>query len=527
MNASDQLRQAIDDEERRLRAGIPPERQAALLALLRLLDSPPGDQAVKEASLATGRRLLDLGGKRALCLCVEPKIDVRLGVGAQGELTLDEWARSFLRGCALVVEARTVLAFGETGSMHLIADEAGSIHAWFASKLPPPAMRERYDIDWWADALARTDDPRTGTSANLGAPASEEWARQVAAVRVAAMRYQFDYPPEAVLGGVTVQTYRDLLAWLIARALMRRLRGESPVGEARAALAAAISTELRHDPQTIGRALDGFTLNVDNAAYHAAITGGGSVPIVALDAEHVALSLHGLTTEPWFFLTRELRRRDAQVYHNAAFMREARFRENLFALFQDTRFVTSRGRIQVRREQGELRTDIDAAIFDRKTGALAIFELKSHDPFARSATELARQRDNVLYANRQISGVLDWLKRHGADDLLSRIDQPTAKRYRVSKVLPFVLGRYLVRFNDGPAPDRRAAWATWPQLLRAIEERPPIATASSPLATLFARLSRDDPFATLPAQAEPEVVSLGDRRLFVYPSYAAFRARTS
>jgi len=37
-------------------------------------------------------------------------------------------------------------------------------------------------------------------------------------------------------------------------------------------------------------------------------------------------------------------------------------------------------------------------VFDRKTGTLGFFELKSQDPFARSTAELVRQRDNVLYA---------------------------------------------------------------------------------------------------------------------------------
>ena len=107
---------------------------------------------------------------------------------------------------------------------------------------------------------------------------------------------------------------------------------------------------------------------------------------------------------------------------------------------------------------GDVRTDIDAVVFDRKTGTLGFFELKSQDPFARSTAELARQRDNVLYANRQISGVLAWLKRHGPDALLGRVDSRTAKTFRVQKVYPFVLGRYLAHFSDGPEPDRRAAW---------------------------------------------------------------------
>ncbi len=173
---------------------------------------------------------------------------------------------------------------------------------------------------------------------------------------------------------------------------------------------------------------------------------------------------------------------------------------------------------------GDVRTDIDAVVFDRKTGTLGFFELKSQDPFARSTAELARQRDNVLYANRQISGVLAWLNRHGADALLDRVDTRTAKMFRVQKVYPFVLGRYLAHFSDGPEPDRRAAWGTWPQLLRLLDGQPFRATDANPLASLFTRLTNDVPLIRPPADDAPREIAIGAARLIVHPSYAAFQA---
>jgi hypothetical protein len=236
-------------------------------------------------------------------------------------------------------------------------------------------------------------------------------------------------------------------------------------------------------------------------------------------------SRHGLRSEPLFFPSRELRRRNAQEYHNAAYLREDVFRQDLYGLFQDKRFVTSTATIELRGTDRKIRTDIDAVVFDRKSGALGLFELKSQDPFARSSAELTRQRDNFLYANRQVSGALDWLNRHGADDLLGRVDSRTAKRFRVRKVYPFVLGRYLAHFNDGPTPDRRAAWGSWPQLLRLHEQQPAGTTDSSPIASLHARLLKDDSNIVPPADCPPHEIRLGDARLTVYPSYARYRAQ--
>ena len=172
-----------------------------------------------------------------------------------------------------------------------------------------------------------------------------------------------------------------------------------------------------------------------------------------------------------------------------------------------------------------MRTDIDAVVFDRKTGTLACFELKSQDPFARSTAELVRQRDNLLYANRQISGVLDWLKRHGADEILGRVDTRTAKTFRAQRVFPFVLGRYLAHFSDGAEPDRRAAWGTWPQLLRLLSGQPVRATDSNPIASLHARLAKDAPVIGPPPDAPPRELAIGPAHLIVHASYAAFQAR--
>jgi hypothetical protein len=252
----------------------------------------------------------------------------------------------------------------------------------------------------------------------------------------------------------------------------------------------------------IARAVAAFTVDDENAAYHAAVPGVAAAPLVRIAPDRLVLSLHGLTTEPLFFLTRELRRRDPQDYHNTAHLRETAFRQDLYALFEDKRFVTSQSRIVLRRDDHNARTDLDAVIFDRKTGTLGVFELKSQDPFARSTAELARQRETVLYANRQVSGSLDWMKRHGANELLNRVDQPTAKKFRAQKVYSFVLGRYLAHFNDGAEPDRRAAWGTWPQLLRLLDTQPIRPNDANPIASLFNRLSKDQPVMAVPGDAE-------------------------
>jgi hypothetical protein len=348
--------------------------------------------------------------------------------------------------------------------------------------------------------------------------------RRLANVYVKMMGYQLSYPLDAVIDGCTIQTYRDVLGLLVGWALQARDRGEAAAPRSEHSVVHALASALALDPGVTGQAVAAFTLDRESAAYHAAVPGVAAAPLVRVAPDRLVWSIYGLTTEPLLFLTRELKHRAAQEYHNAAYLREVVFRQDLYALFQDKRFVTSARRIELRREAGDVRTDIDAVVFDRKTGTLGVFELKSQDPFARSNAELVRQRDNVLYANRQISGVLAWLKRHGGDALLSRVDTRTARTFRVQKVYPFVLGRYLAHFSDGPVPDRRATWGTWPQLLRLLDGQPLRATDANPLASLFNRLTKDVPIIHPPADEPSHEIAIGAARLIVHPSYAAFQA---
>lgn len=527
MNAHERLRQVIHEQEARLLASVPPNNEASIVALVRALNRQSHASGIEPLpDLVTGYRRAGLGGGRALQLCLEAiDADARSG---QWETTdaLDGWAERFLEQCGQLTEAELVLTHCQTGFMRLIDDGNGAFVAWVATKRPPASWRERADIDWWASSLARRHQPdlialrsqRPDLASSDHGP--EEHYRSLADAFLATMAYQLPYPPGATISGLAIETWRAILAWLIGWALRERDGQEAPAPRSEPSVIDEISTSLAVDPGPIGDAVAAFTLDGQNATWHAAAP-GIAPPLVRIGADRIVPSFHGLTTEPLFFLTRELRRRDTEAYHNTAHLREVAFRQDLYALFQDKRFVTSPGRIELRRDSGNIRTDIDAAVFDRKTGTLGVFELKSQDPFTRSAAELTRQRDNVLYANRQVSGVLDWLKRHGADAILDRIDRRTAKTFRVQKVYPFVIGRYLVHFNDGPEPDRRAAWATWPQILRLLDIQP-LAGVANPLASLHTRLTKDTLIVGPLTTGSSKQIDLGTASLITHPSYAAY-----
>ena len=463
-----------------------------------------------------------------------------------------ERVEPFLADCDQLALASLALAQCASGYLQLEQRDDRTFVAWATSRRLSTEQRERADFDWWSAHVTRQVAPRLaallverphilallgqeGTPPPASAddvvsdPAVERYYRQLGQAHVARFACQHSYPADAAIGGATFGQYTDILALLIGwlhRAHDRRAPDSdyAPTPRGERAMIAALASALDADPAAIGRALLPFILDRDNAAYHSALPGRAAPPLIRLDEGRLVWSARGLLGEPLLFLARELRRRHAQEYHNSAHLREGVFRQDLYRLFGDRRFVLSAGRVELKRS-GEARTDLDALVFDRKTGILGVFEMKAQDPFARSVEERQRQRDNFFHANRQVSAILEWVQRHGPDDLLVRFDERAAKRFHVQKVHVFVLGRYLAHFTGGPEPDRRAAWGSWPQVLQVVGVRngPFDPDSRNPLGALFTRL-RDAPPPSVPGSANSQAIAVGDFHLRIYPSFADMRS---
>ena len=513
----DCCRQILAEISATVAATVPPDRTRALLALL-----CSGDLLTLDDDSTPSARP---GWNLALRLCLE-RDDTQDETPANHAM-LAVWAERFLANCDQLALAELTLAQCASGDLHLQQRAPRTFVAWATSRRLSTEQRERADFDWWSAHVARQVAPRL--MALRSAPIVERSYHQIGEAYVARFACQQSYPAEAAIGGETLAQYTAMLALLIGWLYRERDRRApddpyTPTPHDERAMIAALAGALDTDPAHVGRVLQFFILDRDNAAYHSALSGRAAPPLIRLDADRVVWSARGLLGEPLIFLTRELRRRHTQEYHNSAVLRETVFRRDLYRLFNDKRFSLSAGRVELKRS-GEARTDLDALIFDRKTGTLGVFELKAQDPFARSVAERQRQRENFFHANRQVSAILEWVQRHGGDDLLVRFDERTAKRFHVQKVYVFVLGRYLAHFTGGPEPDHRAAWGSWPQVLQiASSEGGAFAAGGrNPLAALFTRL-HDAPPPSAPNNADSQTIAVGDLRLRIFPSFAAMRS---
>lgn len=489
MNSQDLLRTAITQATIDLATTIPTDRSAAMLALLRAIDRVPAPTlAARPPDPFTGMPIPGLGTSRALRIVLEAS-------PSSSTPDLDAWATDFLACCDDLARAELVLAHAETGFMRLQAVGPDHLEARIAQRAAPLRWRERADDVWWAGWL------------ETHVPLPDEPPPARASALIARIARRHDLPQEGNIAGIDLGLAHRLLAELVL------MVGVEPVTILnRSSLVTKLAQTLPSPEPAVSDLLDVLTLDAGNAGWHAAVPGISDPPLVRLPDGALALTRRGVWNDPIRFLTRELRRRDPAAYHSAAAVREDAFRADLYALFAHRRFVTSPGSIDLRREKGTIRTDIDAAIFDRKSHTLALFELKAHEPFARSTAELVRTHENARAAGRQMANILDWINCHGADEILNRIDRRSAKTFRVQKVQAFVLGRHLIEGDD-----RRAIWATWPQLLRVLDNTPVENLGSNPIVALAGRLQRDQPFVS-PRDVKQEVrLRIGGVEVAVLP----------
>jgi len=559
------LAQLINEQQERIRQTFSAHRGSAVVALTRARDWHSLKLQDSQADRKSRPYIYFSGWHKALQLCFGNAAKSPYVSPSGTDSTLDAWADQALLECDRLTEAEQVLAHCETGFMRMQQGGQKDFSVWIDSKKMPTEWREREDLAWWTNALAKTYEREMQELAVEKVSILQqldEFARQWQAdvttyrtyrttreiddyymrlgmVRVKSMACHFLYPAQTLLGGCTVELYRNVLAVLIGWALKHldlcrafvvqhpsyTLRALLASPHATPALNAALSETLGVESAAIHRVVDAYSLSPENVSYHCSVAGVPAPPLLRLDEQQLVWSLTGLLSEPFFFLTRELKRRYSYEYHTASHLHEEVFRQDLYTLFSDKRFVRSADSVELRGMQGDLTTDVDALIFDRKTGVLALFELKSQDPFAYSRQERIRQRDYFYNAGKQVLASVQWLNRNGANALLTRLDPERVKRLKVQKTYIFVLGRYLAHFFDGAEFDRRAAWGTWPQVLRLVNEVSFGAEDANPIQSLYNKLLKDTPLISPSPVLDVQEIPLGEDKVYVYPDFKTYKNR--
>jgi len=244
-----------------------------------------------------------------------------------------------------------------------------------------------------------------------------------------------------------------------------------------------------------------ITLTKENYNYYLEYPATPPPIFIEVGGDLLIRSIAGCFSNPFSLLCRELKRKYRKDYDKAVNNREERFRNELFVLFPQLRIVKIRKEIRISFK--DIRTDIDAILFDTHTGTLGLFQLKWQDPYANSMKERYSRISNLFpKANEWISKIKYWIKSNDERTILNalQIDRELNHKFgKINEVCLFVLSRNQMNFT-GVEMDESVAWSSWYQL---IESQASVKTMfDDPIREMFVKIKSFQP--NFRAQREPK-----------------------
>ena len=336
------------------------------------------------------------------------------------------------------------------------------------------------------------------------------------------------FPPQTTFGGIPFEVYREGvvhgISWtlkhiafcklLLSRETHLDWRNVLTITKSESQLQSDLSLALGVTEAEARQVLDTLRLMPENVAAHTSEPVVDIAPFLNINSGGVVHSIVGMLGSPFDFMLSELNRRYPADWDRAVDQREEVFRNELNGLFPTERFVRAERPLKLK-DEGATLTDIDAALFDASTGTLGLFQLKWQDPFGASMTKRNSKMKNFLTeTNRWVSTVSSTLN-HSPTALVSLIGERAARNFEKEGILLFVIGRHFSHFSGGVYRDPRAAWGTWPQMLRLLKESQ---VGNDPIAWLHKTLQEQSPSLRTPITVREYETEIGGYRIKYGPA---------
>ena len=192
-------------------------------------------------------------------------------------------------------------------------------------------------------------------------------------------------------------------------------------------------------------------------------------PYIKVSRTQYLHSIAGLLDDPFLFLLAHLRKNYPSDWDRNVNLRESTFREQLYRLFDDPRFICI-NRPVIIKENGNVVTDIDATVIDKQTGAVALFQLKWQDPTATSLYSLKSKKVNFSNETSSwIHKVTTWIGKSSNAEIANLLGIK-ARYLEKENIKLFVLGRQHSCYSGDIQPQHEiCAWCQWYQLLQTIK----------------------------------------------------------
>jgi hypothetical protein len=269
----------------------------------------------------------------------------------------------------------------------------------------------------------------------------------------------------------------------------------------------------RFDEVIVKEAVGMLTLKPEDADFLKKYTTSFRPLLIDIGSGFVFRPASSVIRNPLHSIYALLESRNSSLVDNIHPSREEWIRKYLYAMFAGTRYQRMDKNIKIRKD-GNIITDIDAAIYDTLTGELALFQIKWQNFFTNDVKKLRSRAKNFVdeinlwtekiesWINSQdISGVIKSLRLKGVGAKLSK-----------SKIYLFGLGKNTARTGryGYELNNDKIAVTSWAQFVR---NRTDIGPAPKVISKLFQRLKEEEN-AKIERKPIPITIPLGNFTLY-------------
>ena len=556
---SDILTELIHREEESIRATLLGERRWGLLELVRAIDYYfyyvlGLNEKKQEEEIESERwNLYRHGQNKAISLFVDQSSILPGPALTRSTRIHQQWADAVIQSCGRLSICEMILSLYRYGSVELSMPSPRTIHATVSTRELGVEPLEANEFRIFHDLAEEIDQHirdqllaiRPGVMALMGplvSPWREHFIQYDTIPEIdsyfhgqghlwARAHYepgQDAFPPQATFGGLPFEFYKEavvhVISWalkhvafsglLLSRQTHLDIRNVLTITVAEARLQSDLSTALGVTESDARKVLNTLRVMPRNLQAHTSAPAGDIAPFLNINSGGVVHSIAGTLGRPFDFMLAELNRRYPKDWDRAVDGREEVFRKELYDLFPTQRFDTAQKPLKLRNE-GVLATDIDAAVFDTTTGTLGLFQLKWQDPFGMSMRKRNSKMMNFLKETNQWVSKVSSILLENPKALDHQLGRRTVRIHDTERIHLFVIGRHFSHFSGGVYRDSRAAWGTWPQMLRLLKEAQ---EGSDPIDWLHKILQEQSPSLRTPITVEEYEMQIGGYRIKYGPA---------
>ena len=355
-------------------------------------------------------------------------------------------------------------------------------------------------------------------------PRIDNYYLEIGKSEAAKMFGRDSFPDYVMFGGIEFRLYCEAVEIMVGGALKHlhfisllldkrprmNFRNLCTLLDIRMRVSEYLQSALQVDANTCRQIIDALTLTPENVDYHCAVPGNFVAPAyIEVGGNKVISPIWGNLSHPFIFLLNELKRKYERDWFDNVNQREKMFREDIYKFFDGDRFYKLPDSLIIK-SGGKVLTDIDALVYDKLTGKIAVFQLKFQDYFGYSLRQRSNRKLDMLKANNWVDLIDKWVIEHSEEDLALKIgitDPITKSNFRL-----FVIGRNAANFSGSELPDQRAAWGI---LLQLHHLKQKFLNTADPIQNLFSSIMLDSPFKKEKPDLPTESLEIGGKKIIV------------